>query len=68
MIIVQRFSLVLLDREVEDCRSLLHEWNQVGVVAIVGGDELSPPKTKLWGTTARNENGAVVDRDGDSLL
>lgn len=65
---VERAARVLLDREVEHGRARLEHRVQVVVVAVHSSDELGAPEAELRAAAARDEDGSVVDGDGDDLL
>ena len=66
--IVQWMGLVALDREVEHRHARLQERVQVVVVPVVCCNELGAAEAELGAATSGNENGGVVDSNGDDLL
>ena len=59
---VQRLGVVLLDGEVESGNTTFHLGQELGMFAIVSGDQVRTPEAVL-GIATGSENGAVVDRD-----
>ena len=65
---VQRPSRVLFDRELEHGRPRVEHGVEVVVVAVDGGDEFGAAEAELGAAAAGDEDGGVVDRDGDGLF
>lgn len=66
--IIQLSFHICLDREMEHCSAGVGEAVQCGVVPGFLRDELGAPEAVLWAAAARDEDGAIVNGDGDTLL